>query len=51
MAKKQTERVNVMNWIKKIETSLKKKKPSLQFEFFKVFFYLCIFWFVLSLFI
>lgn len=39
----------VMHWIKKIEASLKKQKTSLRFEFFKVFVYLGIFWFVLSL--
>ena len=38
-----------MDWIKKIEVSLKKRKTSLQFEFFKAFVYLGIFWFVLSL--
>ena len=34
-----------MDWVKKIEVSLKKQKTSLQFEFFKAF----VFWFVLSL--
>lgn len=40
-----------MDWVKKIEVSLKKQKTSLQFEIFKVFVYLGVFWFVLSLFI
>jgi len=51
MAKRQAEKVNVMDWIKKIEVSLKKRKTSLQFEFFKAFVYLSVFWFALSLFI
>ena len=40
-----------MEWIKKIEVSLKRKKTSLRFEFFKAFVYFGVFWFVLSLFI
>ena len=41
----------VMHWIKKIETSLKKQKTSLQFEFLRAVVFLSIFWFVLILFI